>query len=252
MNRIPLLFAVVLLACWTVAAQAGPIGAIETTSPGDSEYRVEMGAGFFQHGRRLHTNVGDFEVTRSEAYGTLTYTGYDWSVGLRAGATPIKEKALDDGSGGATRDEKIKALYGLFGKFLIYADPSGDFGVGGTVQANRYMSENYQNYMDLGLAITAQQRWGKVATVYGGPYFSYGGGRRKSEALDNTGTLAPRVDYAKEAPVFGLCMGFNFRLPKAMVFEVEGQFTGLAARDGFSVKSSEWGVGASLRYPLWK
>jgi hypothetical protein len=249
MKFFPRMMAAALLLLCSTDALAGPIGPIEVSTTGVPEYRVDLGGGFFRQGRRLRTGPGSFDVTRNEAYGTLRYTGYDWSVGGRFGVANLDEKPVGAESSEAGRTESFKPMVGIVAKALMVSDPAGDFGLGATFQATRYLYDTYQNYLTVGLAITAQQRW-KSLTVYGGPFFSYGSGRRKGGvATDNTGST--KVDYAKETPLVGLCAGFSFALPKSMVFEVEGQSTGIASGNGFSTGLSDWAVGAGLRIPVW-
>lgn len=238
--------AAMLLLCAS-AASAGPIGAVDLLAPGASEYRVDVGGGFFHQGRRLRSSPGRFNLTRNEVFGTLGYTGYDWSVTGRAGGASFDEENEADGG---TRSEGFQPMIGLVAKALVYANESGTFGIGATGQATRYLTNIYQNYFNVGLAVTAQQKWGDRAIVYGGPYLSYGSGRRKSTTVFDNNGLA-QVDYIKETPLFGLCAGFNLALPKSIAFEVEGQYTGLTGGNGFSAGLSDWGVGAMLRFPIW-
>ncbi len=249
MKILPGFSAAVLLLLGCTVALAGPIGPIEVASTGVPEYRVDAGAGYFRQGRKVRTGFGSYDLTRNEAFATLRYTGYDWSVGGRFGGSTFDEKPVGPASGDEGRNENFKPMFGLVAKALMVSDTSGDFAVGATAQVTRYMNDTYQNYFNLGVAFTAQQRW-KMATIYGGPFFTYGGGRRKGASIDNGVTVA-RVDHAKETPLVGLCAGFSFALPKSMVFEVEGQYTGLSGGNGLSAGLSDWGVGAALRLPLW-
>lgn len=226
-------------------AQAGPIGAIDVLSPGESEYRVDVGGGYFHQGRKIRSTPGKFNLTREEVFGTATYTGYDWSATLRLGGATFNEEGENDGS---TRSQGFQPMVGLALKALMYANERGTFGVVATGQATRYLTDAYSNYLTAGLAVTAQQKWGDRAIVFGGPFLSYGSGKRKSPAVDNTGLA--QVDYVKETPLIGLCAGFNLTLPKAMIFEVEAQYTGLTGGSGFSAGLSDWGLGAGLRIPF--
>ncbi|HEY5996080.1 MAG TPA: hypothetical protein VIU29_03625, partial [Candidatus Deferrimicrobiaceae bacterium] len=246
MKWFPGISAAAILLLSVSVAQAGPIGPFEVLSPGESEYRVDTGGGYFHQGRKMRSKPGEFILTREEVFGTLRYTGYDWSVAARLGGASFNEESKADGS---TRSFGFQPMVGFVAKGLVYADHAGDFGVGATVQATRYLTDAYQDYFNVGLAVMAQKQWGEKATLYGGPYFSYGSGRRKASVLDNNG-LAP-VDYIKETPLVGLCAGFNLALPRSMSFEVEGQYTGLTGGNGFSTELSDWGVGAMLRFPLW-
>jgi hypothetical protein len=227
-------------------AHAGPIGAVDVMSPGDSEYRVDVGGGYFHQGRKLRSSPGKFNLTRNEVFGTLGYTGYDWSVSGRLGGASFSEEGENDG---VTRDEGFKPMIGVVAKGLVYANEAGTFGVGATAQATRYLTNVYSNYFNFGLALTAQQKWAGKATVYGGPFMSYGGGRRHSGVFDNNSL--ERIDYVKETPLFGLVAGFNLALPKSIAFDVEAQYTGLTGGNGFSTELSDWGVGATLRFPIW-
>jgi hypothetical protein len=245
MKWFPGISAAALLLLSVSAASAGPIGAVDMLSPGASEYRVDVGGGYFHQGRKLRGTPGKFNLTREEVYGTVSYTGYDWSVAGRLGGASFDEEGETDGS---TRSQGFQPMVGLAAKALMYANEAGDFGIGATGQATRYMTDAYENYLTVGLAVTAQRKWGDKAIVYGGPFFSYGSGKRTSPPIDNTG--ATTVDYIKETPLFGLCAGFNLSLPKLMIFEVEGQYTGLTGGSGFSTGLSDWGVGANLRIPF--
>jgi hypothetical protein len=240
----------VLLLLGSLAAYAGPSGAIDVGSPGASEYRVDMGGGFFHQRRRLRTTgAGKFDLTRNEVYGTLQYTGYDWSIGARLGGASFDEKSAEPASSGSDRTFGFQPMIGIVAKGLIASNLSGDFAVGATLQATSYQTNAYQNYLNVGAAITAQQRWGGIATIYGGPFLSMGGGRRKGGVIDNNTGLA-QTDYIKETPVGGICAGFNFALPKAMSFGVEGQYMGIGGGKGIATGLSDWGVGAMLRLPL--
>lgn len=238
--------AMLLLGC--AAAQAGPIGPIEALPSSGSEYRVDVGGGYFFQGRRVRTTPQRYETTRNEVYGSIRYTGFDWSAEGRLGGLTLEETPDDPAVGIESRSEGFAPMVGLAVKALLHGDTSGDFAVGATVQANRLLVDMYQNYFNLGLAITAQQRWGGRATVYGGPFFSYGGGRRKGVPIDNTNVVPIR--HARDTPLFGLVFGFHFDLPRSMAFEVEGQYTGLAGGGGVSAEVADWGVGAMLRVPL--
>ncbi|HEY5995909.1 MAG TPA: hypothetical protein VIU29_02765 [Candidatus Deferrimicrobiaceae bacterium] len=244
MKWFPGISAAMLLLSVSVA-QAGPIGAIDVLSPGASEYRVDVGGGFFHQGRKLRSTPGRFDLTREEVFGTVSYTGYDWSITGRLGGASFNEKGENDGS---TRSQGFQPMVGIVAKMLMYADEGGTFGFVATGQATRYLTDAYQNYFTTGLAVTAQRKWGERAIVYAGPYVSYGSGKRKSPVVDNTG-LAP-VDYIKETPLIGLCGGFNLTLPKSMIFEVEAQYTGLTGGNGFSAGLTDWGLGANLRIPF--
>ncbi len=236
-----------LLSCTVVLA--GPIGPVEVGMPGANEYRIDTGGGYFRQGRRVRTSDGKFDLTRNEVFGTLRYTGYDWSVGGRVGGSSFDEKVVGTVPGAMDRSEGFSPFLGFVAKALMVSDTSGDFGIGATVQATRYFFDAYQGYYNMGVAVTAQQRFGNVATIYGGPSFSFGGGRRKGSAIDNNGESV--YAYAKETPLVGLCAGFSFALPKSMVFDVEGQFMGLGGGSGISAGLSSWGVGGTMRIPLW-
>lgn len=238
--------AMLLLGC--VAAQAGPIGPIEALPSGGTEYRVDAGGGYFFQGRKIRTSPRRYDTSRNEAYGSLRYTGFDWSVEGRLGGATFDEEPAEAGTGVEPRSEGFSPLVGVVAKTLVYSDLPGDFGIGATLQATRYLIDAYQNYFTLGLAFTAQQRWGGGATVYGGPFFSYGGGRRKGAPIDNVGNV--QVDHGRDTPLVGLCLGFNFALPRSMTFEVEGQYTGLTGGEGFSADPTDLAFGAMLRVPL--
>jgi hypothetical protein len=234
-----------VLLLWSGLAQAGPFGPIDVLVPGDAEHHYFGGVGAYHKARVLRGRPGKTDATHNELTGTLGYSGYDWSVAARLGAVSVEDAPREWGE---SRTEGTKPLIGIVAKGLMVTDQEGDAGLGATFQANRYLTDFYQNYMDAELAVTAQKRWGGRGTVYGGPFVTLSSTRRQDAQVDAFGRNP--VHHMKGTPLAGLCAGFHLALPRSVFLEFEAQFTGLNP-NGFSAGADAWSGGASLRFPLW-